>query len=178
MFCLSMSQPWPWVKVTKSSSSAFSQTYTFFTQISKVKLKRFWRAKIGLSYIVSSMTAYGLAISGAMAPVIIDLVTLEYFDLSTSKATPPYEWTGDLEYPLIIPTIYYNWHASISPYITPPPPPPRNIVHSDTSSFGAIIIKQQWKHVPQWILSNIWAERITVNAVYFHITRTQFLISI
>ena len=28
--CLSMSQPWPWVKVTKRSSSTFSQTYTFF----------------------------------------------------------------------------------------------------------------------------------------------------
>ena len=27
--CLSMSQPWPWVKVTKGSSSTFSQTYTF-----------------------------------------------------------------------------------------------------------------------------------------------------
>ena len=29
-FCLSMSQPWPWVKVTKGSSNTFSQTYTFF----------------------------------------------------------------------------------------------------------------------------------------------------
>ena len=28
--CLSISQPWPWVKVTKRSSSTFSQTYTFF----------------------------------------------------------------------------------------------------------------------------------------------------
>ena len=28
--CSSMSQPWPWVKVTKRSSSTFSQTYTFF----------------------------------------------------------------------------------------------------------------------------------------------------
>ena len=29
-FCLSMSQPWPWVKVTQRSSSTFLQTYTFF----------------------------------------------------------------------------------------------------------------------------------------------------
>ena len=29
-FCLSMSQPWPWAKVIKRSSSTFSQTYTFF----------------------------------------------------------------------------------------------------------------------------------------------------
>ena len=100
-------------------------------------------AKIGISYIVSFITAYGLAISGAMAPVIIDLVPFEYFDLSTRKATPPYEWTSDLEYPLIIPTIYYNWHASISPYTTP-----HNIAHSDTSRDGSIIIKRQWKHVP------------------------------
>ena len=29
-FCLSMSQPRPWVKVTQRSSSTFSQTYIFF----------------------------------------------------------------------------------------------------------------------------------------------------
>ena len=29
-FCLSMSQPWPWVKVNQMSSSTFSQTYTLF----------------------------------------------------------------------------------------------------------------------------------------------------
>ena len=30
IFCWSMLQLWPWVKVTKRSSSTFSQTYTFF----------------------------------------------------------------------------------------------------------------------------------------------------
>ena len=46
-FCLSMSQPLPWVKVTKRSSNTFSQTYTILSlsQISKVLLKRFWREK-------------------------------------------------------------------------------------------------------------------------------------
>ena len=43
--CLSMPQPWPWVKVTKGHPVHFPRPILCLSQICKVQLKRFWREK-------------------------------------------------------------------------------------------------------------------------------------